>query len=289
MIIVRMIGGLGNQMFQYAMARSLADHHNANLKLDLSDFEHYTLRRYELQDFNVRAEIAGREDLDSLKVRLRSYTLWQRMKRRILPDSPMVFRERSFAYNKEVHRIRPPVYLDGYWQSERYFASNIAVIRKDFTLNVPLDPSNTEMMAFIGSVNAVSLHVRRGDYIEDPNTNRFHGVCPIGYYNDAVTYISCRVGQIHLFVFSDDYEWASHNLIFDHPTTFVTLNSNTRGIFDMMLMRQCKHHVVANSSFSWWGAWLNPSESKIVVAPQKWFRDGSQDTCDLVPARWVLI
>lgn len=284
-----MIGGIGNQMFQYAMARSLADHHNDELKLDLSDFEHYTLRRYELQDFNIRAGIADREDLDSLKGRREPCSLWQRIKRRILPDSALVFRERSFAYNRDIDQVKPPVYLDGYWQSERYFVSNATAIRKDFTLNAPLDTPNTEMLAFIDSVNAVSLHVRRGDYVEDPNTNRVHGVCPIDFYSNAVRYISDRVGQIHLFVFSDDHEWVRHNLAFDYPSTFVTLNSSTRGVCDMMLMRQCKHHIVANSSFSWWGAWLNPAEGKIVIAPLKWFSDESKDTRDLTPAGWVLL
>ncbi|MCX5804262.1 MAG: alpha-1,2-fucosyltransferase [Proteobacteria bacterium] len=290
MIIVKLIGGLGNQMFQYAMARSLADHYDVSLKLDIADFEHYTLRRYELVDFNIRAEVASKQDINTFNISTKRNSLSQRIKRHFVPlVSKTVFRETSFAYNERVLSVMPPVYLDGYWQTERYFSHNSVAIRRDFTLHEQLDVKNVEMQAQIEAVNAVSLHVRRGDYVNDPHTNYSHGVCSLDYYHDAVKYIVERVAQLHLFVFSDDHEWAQGNLNFQYPATFVNHNSNKRGIFDMLLMQHCQHHIIANSSFSWWGAWLNPSPHKIVVAPRRWFNKASHDTRDLIPPTWIIL
>lgn len=290
MIVVKLIGGLGNQMFQYAMARSMADSHDTQLKLDISNFEHYTLRRYELGDFNIRAEIAGRDDMAFFRVSARYHSLCQRVKRRLFPVSPkLVFREKNFAYNEELTAIKPPVYLEGYWQSERYFLFNSSAIRKDFTLRSTLDGANRKMLAHIESVNAVSLHVRRGDYVNDPHTNKFHGVCSLDYYRAAIEYVVGRVEKPHFVVFSDDQDWVGRNLAFEYPATFVTLNSKDRGVFDMALMQRCRHHIIANSSFSWWGAWLNPSAGKLVIAPKRWFNNPSNDTRDLIPPSWIIL
>jgi hypothetical protein len=129
--------------------------------------------------------------------------------------------------------------------------------------------------------------VRRGDYVSEPDVSRYHGICPPDYYRSAVDYIAQRVPDIHLFVFSDDQDWVRDNLRFGPPTTLVAANSPDRGFRDMRLMTLCRHHIVANSSFSWWGAWLNPATDKIVVAPQQWFSASSNDTRDLIPPSWV--
>lgn len=290
MIVVKLIGGLGNQMFQYATARTMADNHDARLKLDISGFERYRLRRYELGDFNIRAEIAGPDDMTFFRVSLRRCSIWQCLKRRSFSLSPKpVFRERAFAYNEELSDIKPPVYLEGYWQSERYFLLNSKAIREDFTLRCDLDGANREMLTHIESVNAVSLHVRRGDYVDDPNTNEFHGICSLEYYRAAIECVADRVEKPHFVVFSDDQEWAGRNISFDYPATFVTLNSKDRGVLDMALMQRCRHHIIANSSFSWWGAWLNPSASKLVIAPKRWFNNVSHDTRDLIPPSWIVL
>jgi len=290
MIVVKLIGGLGNQMFQYATGRTVADSHNAQLKLDISGFERYKLRRYELGDFNIRAEIAGPDDITFFGISLQRHSIWQRLKRRAVPVSPKpVFRERTFAYNEELSGIKPPVYLEGYWQSERYFLLNSKAIREDFTLRCDLDRANSEMLAHVESVNAVSLHVRRGDYVDNPHTKEFHGICSLDYYQAAIEYVAERVEKPHFVVFSDDQEWAGRNIAFDYPATFVTLNSKDRGVFDMVLMHRCRHHIIANSSFSWWGAWLNPSAGKLVVAPKRWFNSVSNDTRDLIPPSWTVL
>jgi len=288
MIVVRLFGGLGNQMFQYAMARSLADRYDVPLKLDVSGFVNYTLRQYELGDFNIRAGIADGNDLDVFRLSANQLSFWTCMKNHIPLLAPRrVFREFSFLYDERVHTINPPVYLDGYWQSERYFAHNSEALRRDFTLRDPLDTDNMELLKKIETTNALSLHVRRGDYMSDQGTNEVHGVCPREYYQTAVEHIAGRVKYPHIFVFSDDSEWAEDNLNLGYPVTFVNVNSKGRGVFDMTLMRNCQHHIIANSSFSWWGAWLNPSVNKIVVAPQAWFNKASHDTSDLIPLAWV--
>jgi hypothetical protein len=183
--------------------------------------------------------------------------------------------------------LQAPVYLDGYWQSERYFSDIAGVLRQEFTAEAPLDRENEALAAGIAAVNAVSLHVRRGDYVDDPTTNRFHGICAPDYYQRAVDFVASRVEAPRLFVFSDDLQWTRANLRFSVPMTFVDANPPDCGYRDMRLMTRCRHHIVANSSFSWWGAWLNPSREKIVVAPCRWFGASRNDTSDLIPPNWV--
>jgi len=287
MIIVRLTGGLGNQMFQYATGRTLADRLNVPLKLDISDFETYLLRRYEIHDFAIRAAIADDKDLASFHVKKNRFTLWQRiLRKKNIARHDSFFYEKSFAYDDRIERLRSSAYLDGFWQSERYFLSNAHSIRSDFRLTKEVDQLNATLKDMIKSVCAVSMHIRRGDYVTNETTNRYHGLCGIDYYNRAIAYIKERVGEPHFFVFSDDHHWTKENIICDAPTTYVTANTNDNGIFDMVLMSQCRHHIIANSSFSWWGAWLNPSQDKIVVAPERWFSGAKHDTSDLIPASW---
>ncbi len=289
-IIVRLTGGLGNQMFQYAAARSLADRFSVPLRLDISDFESYFLRRYEIHDFAIRATIADDKELAPFRVKKNRLTLWQRILRKTsLNRHKSLLAERSFAYDERIEIVRPPVYLDGYWQSERYFSKNSDAIRSDFSLAKDLDNANAAIKNQINSVCAVSVHVRRGDYVSDQRTNHYHGTCGVDYYNGAIKFIKQRVEHPHFFVFSDDHDWTKKNIACDAPTTYVTANSSKSGILDMALMRQCRHHIIANSSFSWWGAWLNPLPDKIVIAPQRWFSHARHDTSDLIPGSWLKV
>ncbi len=289
MVIVRLMGGLGNQMFQYAAARSLADRHRVELKLDIFDFEYHRLRRYELGNFQIRAEFASRDDVRSLGIDIKRLSLYGRLKRRFLPIlSKSVFREETMAYDPKIESITLPVYLDGYWQSEQYFVFNKDAIQNDFRLVNQLDELNGEILAQIKATNAVSLHVRRSDYVSDSKTRKVLNLCSLDYYRSAVNYISESVREPHFFVFSDDHSWVQENLGFVVPRTFVTVNSSQNGVFDMMLMQNCKYHIIANSSFSWWGAWLNSAPDKIVIAPKKWFANDMQlHANDLIPSSWI--
>jgi hypothetical protein len=235
----------------------------------------------ELAAFGVSAENAG-------GVASRALARLPQLRRWLTPEALPTYTEPSFAYDASVHLLRAPVYLNGYWQSERYFADIADQLRQDFTLRAPPDAANAAMLAQIQAAPAaVSLHVRRGDYVSNPTTAQYHGVCSLAYYHAAIDYIAAQVAQPHYFLFTDDPAWVADNLKSNFPTTLVQINSADRGMCDMALMRACRHHIIANSSFSWWGAWLNPAPDKLVVAPQKWFSGAGHSTADLVPASWV--
>lgn len=296
-VITRLIGGLGNQLFQYAVGRAVAARTGATSLMDASGFANYDLRRYELDGFNIRSQLASDAQLASVGVAAgQTPSLFERLKRRFIPHAaaalPLqepVLREASFTYDARVEQVRAPVYLDGYWQSERYFAHMRNELLQELTLKRDWDAANQEMHARIKDAGpgAVSLHVRRGDYVTNAHTASYHGVCSLDYYRAGVAYIAERVAAPHFFLFSDDPEWVRENLQTGFPTTIVDVNSADHGIYDMMLMKSCSHHVIANSSFSWWGAWLNPSPEKIVIAPQQWFKEADKDTGDLIPSNWV--
>jgi Glycosyl transferase family 11 len=295
LVIARLLGGLGNQMFQYATGRALALRRGATLKLDITGFAEvgsHTERRYELDALQIQASTADDVDLGRFgrvhraqSSRLDRVLRWLRIDRS--RGAWPIYREPHFQFDSTLPELRAPVYLDGYWQSERYFSDIATLLQQEFAAKAPLDPKNLALARSIDAVNAVSLHVRRGDYVDNPATNRFHGICSLDYYQRALDYISLRVEAPHLFIFSDDQHWTRSNLLYAAATTFVDVNPPDRGYRDMGLMARCRHHIIANSSFSWWGAWLNPSREKIVIAPDRWFSASCNDTRDLIPADWV--
>ncbi|MEM5427377.1 alpha-1,2-fucosyltransferase [Cupriavidus oxalaticus] len=290
MIIANLIGGLGNQMFQYATGRAVAHRYGVPLLLDASGFAHYDLRRYELGELSIRATVATEDELTRAGVKPCAPTLLKRVSKALGIDRPAnQLKEASFTYDARVEQVTPPVYLDGYWQSERYFVQIADLLRQEFMLKEPADAANSRIGAQISEAgaSAVSLHIRRGDYVNNPQTAQYHGVCSLDYYRAAVDYVAARVSSPHFFVFSDDHAWVSENFRLDHTVTLVDVNGADRGVWDMALMKSCRHHVIANSSFSWWGAWLNPHADKIVVAPERWFSGASHDTSDLIPATWT--
>ena len=296
-VITRLIGGLGNQLFQYAAGRTVSARTKTPLLLDASGFASYELRRYELDGFNIRAELASDVQLAVVGVTAgEKPSLLDRIKYRLFPQSAskpplqeLILREAGFTYDARIEHVRAPIYLDGYWQSERYFSAIRAQLLQELTLNSDWGGGNEDMFGQILAVgtDAVSLHVRRGDYVTNAHTASYHGVCSLEYYRAALAYVAERVATPHFFIFSDDHDWVRENLQTGFPTTFVSINSADNGIYDMMLMKSCRHHIIANSSFSWWGAWLNASAEKIVVAPQQWFKEADKNTSDLIPSVWV--
>ncbi|MBV5329827.1 MAG: alpha-1,2-fucosyltransferase [Chlorobium sp.] len=289
-VIVRLIGGLGNQMFQYAAGRSLSDSHHVPLLLDISGFEQYDLRRYELGGFNIRGRSAHLDELNSFgPSQVKPSLFFQVLEKVGIRKYKKRLQEASFSYDSRILTVKPPVYLDGYWQSERYFSHIESVLRSEFSLKEKLTTANADMVKQITSAGecAVSVHIRRGDYVTNPHTAQYHGVCSLDYYRTAVSYIAERVSQPHFFIFSDDHDWVLKNFDIDYQMTLVQVNDANQGIYDLHLMKACRHHIIANSSFSWWGAWLNPSSEKIVLAPKRWFASSGKDTSDLLPASWV--
>lgn len=291
-VYTSLIGGLGNQMFQYAVGRALALRRNTALRLDVSAFAvHRAHQGFELQRvFACPAEIADISDIE-LMLGWQSRPLIRRV---IVHPAFAALRrdalvvEPYFHYWPGIDKAPQDCCLVGYWQSERYFSDAAAQIRTDFTFRLPMEGRNAELAGEMARVNTVSLHVRRGDYVSNPRTGATHGVCSLDYYRAAIRHVAERVRQPHFFVFSDDIVWAQANLKFDFQCVYVQHNRGAESYNDMRLMSLCRHHIIANSSFSWWGAWLNPSSEKIVVAPKKWFAN-EMDVRDLFPAGWVTL
>jgi len=290
MVIVRLIGGLGNQLFQYALGRTLAARHATKLKLDIRGYGSYALYSYALDRFNIIESIATPDEVRRLRG---GGWIGEQLPRGL--QKLNAFRrashilERRFSFDPAVLESPDNIYLDGYWQSEKYFKNMESVLRREFTVRTALTGPNRAMAARIAACDAVSLHVRRGDYASNPNARRVHGLCGIDYYQAAVRRIAERIPHPHFFVFSDEPEWAAANLGLDHPLTVVTGNDASHGHEDLRLMSLCRHHIIANSTFSWWGAWLNPNADKIVIAPARWFADEQRNTRDLFPRSWLAI
>lgn len=285
MIVVRLIGGLGNQLFQYALGRQLAEIHRTELKLDILGFETYKLHAYSLQPFDIQKHFASAAEVAAL-TELRHNPVARLFGRKPRPAKTHIIEKKGLSFDPSILRLPDGVYLDGYWQSERYFAAIAPRIRREFVVLPPQTGLNLETARQIAGTEAVSLHIRRGDYVTNPKTNQIHGTCDLDYYARAVSHLADRVANPHFFVFSDDPAWVGQNLRLSWPVTYVSHNDAASNYEDLRLMSQCRHHILANSTFSWWGAWLNPRADKIVVAPREWYKSTKYDTSALVPEAW---
>jgi len=289
-VIARLFGGIGNQMFQYAAGRALALRTRSPFRVDVADCTAH--RGYELSHaFVVDARVASVEDMEALLG-------WRRRRkvRRLLAHMPVTalrgayVPEPHFHYWPGYRKLGGRAYLDGYWQSAEYFSDVEADVRAWFRFRRPLRGANAAVAAMIEQAPAsVSVHVRRGDYVADPEVARIHGTNPVDYYERARARLAERLeSDPRFFVFSDDMGWARAHLELPSSTVFVDHNQGSDSHFDLQLMARCRHHIIANSSFSWWGAWLDPSNAKIVIAPSSWFRVG-HDTSTLLPAGWIRV
>lgn len=289
MFIVNILGGLGNQMFQYALGRALSVKYDTELRLDTSDFKNYSLHNgFELlRVFNCPVTIANKRDIKKLL----SWRSTQFFRHLLLHSSMHKLRskkfvvEPSFEYWTDIRNVTKNCYLYGYWQSEKYFAHVAGQLREDFTFKSPLGPKNAELALQMKNLNSVSLHVRRGDYLNNLAT---YEICSPDYYKAAIRYISARVRRPFFYIFSDDIAWVKANIKIDFPHSYVDWNNGVESYNDMRLMSLSKHNIIANSSFSWWGAWLNSNPEKIVIAPHRWFSNRFAST-DLIPAEWKRI
>lgn len=294
MIIVQLIGGLGNQLFQYAMGRNLALRMNQVVQFDGSGLggsgpdQKDTPRAFALDGCNAVLALAEPRVCEKLKYAnaSRMKRLWHACRGRPRPFGPSCYRERGMHFDVAISQLRGDKYLAGYWQSHRYFEGCAEQLRKELTPRGQLSPSILDYERMIKARTAVSVHVRRGDYVSNPAANAFHGTCSPDYYREAMEVMQRQVDDPHYFVFSDDFNWAKTHLAFMRPVTFVDCPDRTHDFEEIHLMRSCRHNIIANSSFSWWGAWLNDHPARVVVAPKRWFRDPSIDTRDLIPADW---
>ena len=284
MIITKLIGGLGNQMFQYAAGAALARRLGVPLYVDARAFESYDRHALCLDVFGVPMH-----QVESRPVRRGGW--WKRWLGGLgggAATGPRVYKEKAFTFDPEVLGLQGDVYLDGYWQSERYFEDCASYIRELFTVRVEPSQTNREYLQAVAGDRSVSLHVRRGDYVTDAGANAVHGTCDADYYARALACVEQRAGpSLQIFVFSDDPDWAE-GMFRDDPRVRVMRHNDTLTNYeDLRLMSACRHHVLANSTFSWWGAWLDGRSDSTVIAPQRWFRDERMDARDLVPQRWI--
>jgi hypothetical protein len=291
MVIVRLIGGLGNQLFQYALGRHIAEIHKTILKIDISAFETYKLHKYTLWPFNIRENFATPEEVKALTERRQGAfeRLMARIVRRPPRPAPTYIQERElFCFDPDILNLPDGVYLEGSWQNDKYFKDIEEVIRREFTVKTPQEGRNLELAGQIGECDSVSLHIRRGTYLKPPYSE-VHGTMKLEYYLRCVESLTQRVEEPHFFIFSDDSEWARDNLRLSYPATLVDHNDDKKDYEDLRLMSQCKHNIIANSTFSWWGAWLNRNPEKLVFAPKRWLRSDAYNTKDLMPNEWIIV
>jgi hypothetical protein len=290
MVIVRFYGGLGNQLFQYAAARQLSLRLNTELIYDVSEFSKVKItgasRKFELDNFNI----SGRSPKPKEAFACKFYN--NRIIRLFLRCWPwLLFRDRHlYKFNSNFKRISGDIYLDGYWQSYRYFEEIRSVLISDLTSIVSVSNIEKIWMDEIKNSNSISIHIRRGDYIENSKVANHHGSCSLDYYIKAAEIIANKVCEPVFYIFSDDMKWAKENIKFTKEIRFVDFqNSNFSPCHDLLLMSSCKHQIIANSSFSWWAGWLNCNEEKIVICPKKWIKSKDFDYSDLIPTNWLAI
>lgn len=291
MLIIKLDGGLGNQMFQYAVASILAKKNKTKLLIDNNSFnqkerkEGFTPRSFELSIFDNTYFKALDLDISYFY----KLSIFEKLKKKFGFNFAKIYNEKQFGFDDNLLSLNSPIYLNGYFQSYKYFIDYDAYIKEIFSFpSERLNTANKELLLKIKESNSISVHIRRGDYISDKITRNYHGSCSLDYYLKAISSIASKVNNVTLFFFSDDVEWVKtefKNL--PYPKFFIENNQNEDSWKDMYLMSLCDHNIIANSSFSWWGAWLNTNLEKIVIAPKNWFSDTKINTDDLIPSEWI--
>lgn len=292
MILTKLQGGLGNQLFQYALGRHLAEIHHTELKLDIFSFKNDPNKRvYNLGHFTITENFATKEEVARFqKYKRKPGRIWYLFNKLIAERK--YIQQRQFHFDPRVLRTGNNVYLDGDWQTEKYFKDIEGIIRKEITVKTPLSGKDAEAAKKIEAASSVMMHIRRGDYVSNSETNTYHGTQGLDYYKKAIAIIAEKVSSPHVFVFSDDHAWVKENIKLDYPVTYVVHNGADKNYEDLRLMSLCQNHIIANSTFSWWGAWLSQNPNKIVIGPERWFNNPKKKTTstkDVLPEEWIKI
>ncbi|MBI4978306.1 MAG: alpha-1,2-fucosyltransferase [Spirochaetes bacterium] len=289
-----MIGGLGNQLFQYALGRRLSLQNNVPLKIDYTGYSRYKLHSYQIDRFCIQGDAARSCDI----VTTRFGRPWDipavAMHMLHLRDDKEYYKrcwvkERILGFDENVLSVGKNAYLWGYWQSEKYFDDIANILRNELVLKNPPEGQNKEVLNQIDACEAVSVHIRRGDYVAMGEMKKIHDVCTIDYYMAAIKRSLELCTCPHFYIFSNDMPWVQQNLHINAPITFVQHNDSKHGFEDLRLMSACKHHIIANSTFSWWGAWLSKYAEKIVIAPNQWANVSQYVPSDIIPEKWIRI
>lgn len=290
MITLILSGGLGNQMFEYAAGRALSIRHKSDLHIDLYILKKKTkatTRNYELTVFNIETPIK-KSFLNKIAVKGFGFLKSSSLGRTFLNNIGIFRDEKAQYYDSRFDDLSENTTLFGYFQNENYFKGISKQLRIDFTFKAPLKGQNDEIRSVIEQNTSVSIHIRRGDY---SNSNSNLPILDISYYKKAIEHVASQVSNPYFFIFSDGIDWVKENLDlseFNHQ--FIDWNKNENSYIDMQLMSICKHNIIANSSFSWWGAWLNNNPNKLVIAPNKWYKgDNGKYPDGFLPKEWIAL
>lgn len=288
LIIVKLSGGLGNQLFQYFFGQYLSQRTQHEVKYDLQtnlEIDYFTPRDLGIQKLGFELEFANSIEIKAVKKYTTGYL--SRIERKLIQKAPFL-NSRYTVENGDVHRyleikeMTGIYYFDGYWQSFRFINELSPVSIK----NMDLSENLLDVLKYIQSTNSVSIHIRRGDYLSVKENTEIFAQCGLDYYHKSINYFENTYGNITYFVFSDDIDWTKKHFIGDN---FVFIDGNPAEI-DMFLMSNCKHNILANSTFSWWGAWLNTNSNKQIIAPKDWYVSKLNFKSDkLIPSAWIRI
>ncbi len=306
--------GLGNQMFQYAAGRSLALQKQVPYKVNVSSYNGYSLRRFELENFfTLQVDKASPQEMQQFTLNNPVKQVWNKIfpgdkmrafslpyeerfiKRKALQLGELlqsahpnkVYIEPAYHFNPGLCKVPANVLLAGYFMSWRYFQQYESVIRQDFTVRPELVAHLHDIAGQMCNHNSISLHIRRGDFADKKNLE-LHGIIPLSFYEKAVEHIIQKTGEAHVYIFSDDIAWVQNNWQGNNATTYVSDQITHNAAEDFYLLTQCRHNVIANSTFSWWAAYLNNYPDKIVVAPRKWYKVAVYNSKDVYPPAWVV-
>jgi len=285
MKIVRFLGGLGNQMFQYAFYKSLTKK-SRSVKADLTEFEGYALHNgFELERvFNIHLPSVSRfwvniYDSGNSKFVYRKLRKLLGLKKAFYSENPI------FSFDREILEDKTSKLYWGYWQNASYFKDILPELLNDFQFKEPLTGKNLTTLDTILHSESVALHVRRGDYLNEPLLG---GICDLEYFRNAIAIMNQKVADPRYFVFSNDQDWCKANLPLS-GATFVDWNQSENSYIDMQLMSNCKHLIISNSSFSWWAATLNNNPQKVIISPKRWVNDELLDTSGLINNTWITL
>lgn len=295
-VTVSLYGGLGNQLFQYATARSLAIRLQAELALDLAWFNivnkmpDVTPRKFALAPFNIQG-ILQNEGAALFMTGNRIQRLAKKILQLIRPSITNInlIQEGKLTFDPHIFSLHGSLWLKGHWGSFKYYQNIRPLLQHEIATPGQLNPKSAELISAISESDAIAIHIRRGDYVTNKRAAKRHCLCDMEYYRAGLQIAAQGLKNPHCYIFSDDTEWVRDNFKIAVPMTIVDINGPDDAHQDLWLMAACKRFIIANSSFSWWAAWLSKAKDKLVVCPKKWAVRANHDTQNLIPADWIQI